>query len=262
MSTRIIALVNQKGGTGKTTSTIGIGAGLARKGRRILLVDMDPQANLTYSLGLEVKDSRPTVYEVIKGRATADQAIIHREAKDGGPAYDVLPATIDLEGAELEIAHEPGRELFLKEALEPIAARYDYILIDAPPRLTVLTLNALTAAKELFIPLQAEVLPLKGMRSLTATVDLVRRRLNPGLAITGVIATRHSNRKALAREVLEATKGSYGAAVFATCIRENISLAEAPGFGMDIYEYKPASNGAKDYTALSEEVIAQEGGQQ
>ncbi|OPZ71142.1 MAG: Chromosome partitioning protein ParA [Firmicutes bacterium ADurb.Bin456] len=262
MGTRIIALVNQKGGTGKTTSAIGIGAGLARKRRKVLLIDMDPQANLTYSLGLEVTDTRATIYEVIKGKATADQAIIKREGKDGGPAYDVIPATIDLEGAELEIAPEPGRELFLKEALEPIAARYDYILIDAPPRLTVLTLNALTAAKELFIPLQAEVLPLRGLRKLETTAALVKKRLNPKLLITGIIITRFSGRKSLSREILEVLKEPYGDVVFKTCIRENVSIAEAPSWGRDIFEYKANSNGALDYGALCEEIITQEGGQQ
>jgi len=260
MNTRIIALVNQKGGTGKTTSTINLGAGLARRGRRVMLVDLDPQASLTYSLGLEVKDGRPTIYEVLCGKATAAQATITREGRNGGPRYDVLPATLDLEAAELELAPEMGRELFLKEALEPIAAGYDYIIIDAPPRLTILALNALAAANELFIPLQAEVLPLKGMRALTNTVDLIRRRLNPRINITGVIVTRYSGRRTLGREVVDAINDLYGAAVFNTRIRENVSLAEAPGFGMDIYEYKPGSNGALDYATLSEEVLAQEGG--
>ena len=195
MSTRIIALVNQKGGTGKTTSAVSIGAGLARLNRRVLLIDIDPQANLTYSLGLEVGDGSPTVYEVLRGRARAAQAIVKREQKDGGAGYDVLPSTIDLEGAELELAGEAGRELLLREALEPVRGRYDYIVIDAPPRLTILTLNALTAANEIFIPLQAEVLSLKGVQLLTSTVELVRRRLNPGLGITGIIATRYDNRK-------------------------------------------------------------------
>lgn len=259
MSTRIIALVNQKGGTGKTTSAVSIGAGLARLNRRVLLIDIDPQANLTYSLGLEVGDGSPTVYEVLRGRARAAQAIVKREQKDGGAGYDVLPSTIDLEGAELELAGEAGRELLLREALEPVRGRYDYIVIDAPPRLTILTLNALTAANEIFIPLQAEVLSLKGVQLLTSTVELVRRRLNPGLGITGIIATRYDNRKTLSREVIEATRGPYGDILFKTFIRENISLAEAPGYGLDIFEYKAASNGAKDYAALCGEIVAQEG---
>ncbi len=260
MSTRTIAIVNQKGGTGKTTTTLNLGAGLARRGKRVLLVDLDPQASLTYSLGLEVTDGRPTIYEVLCGKTTAAKAIITREGKNGGPAYDLLPATLDLEAAELELAPETGRELFLKEALEPIAAGYDYMIIDAPPRLTILALNALAAANEIFIPLQAEVLPLKGMRALTDTIGLIKRRLNPRIDITGVIVTRYSGRRTLGREVVDAIKGLYGAAVFDTRIRENISIAEAPGFGMDIYEYKPGSNGAIDYAALCEEVLAQEGG--
>lgn len=260
MSTRIIALVNQKGGTGKTTSAVSIGAGLARLNRRVLLIDIDPQANLTYSLGLEVGDGSPTVYEVLRGRARAAQAIVKREQKDGGAGYDVLPSTIDLEGAELELANIPGREMLLKRALDKVKEGYDYILIDGPPRLTVLTINALTAANELFIPLLAEYLPLNGMRLLIQTVDLVRANLGHDIAVTGVITTLYNSRKSSTKNIIELIDGLFGPVLFDTKIRTNAALSEAPSAGMDIYEYKPSSNGAKDYAALTCEVIAQEGG--
>lgn len=261
MSTRIIALVNQKGGTGKTTSAISIGAGLSRLDRRVLLVDMDPQASLSYSLGIEPQRGDPTVYDVLMGRTTASGAIYRKSYGEQGRAYDVIPANLDLTAAELQLEGEAGRETRLRDALEPLQGRYDYILIDAAPGLNLLTLNALGAAKELFIPLQAESLSLKGVSLLSDTVDLIRAKINPSLEVTGVIAIRYSGRKIHSRDVMDAVQGPYGGVMFKTRIRDNVSIAEAPSYGMDIYEYSPRSNGAKDYMALVQEVIDQERGQ-
>lgn len=251
--TRVIALVNQKGGVGKTTSTINIGAGLAKKGKRVLLVDLDPQGNLTYSLGIKADEVNPTVYQVMKDEATAKDAIIKGE-------FDVIPANIQLSGAELELSSVAGRELILKEALEPLLPDYDYILIDAPPALNMLTINALTACQEVFIPLQAEYLSLNGMLQLTNTVALVSKRLNNDLKITGVIATLYDARKNLNREVIEAIQERFKDSLFKTYIRDNIALAEAPSYGKDIFSYQPNSNGASDYLQLVDEIIKQEGG--
>lgn len=248
---RIIALVNQKGGVGKTTSTINIGAGLHRAGKRVLMVDLDPQGNLTVSVGVEAHTLDYTVFEVLKGDAEPQAAIVKR-------GYDIIPADIRLGGADMELSAVPGREMLLKEAFAPIAENYDYILIDCPPSLGLITLNGLTAAREIFIPLQAEFLALNGMAQLLNTVKAVQKRLNPQLDITGIIATLYDGRKNLNKEVLEKIRQYFPNKTFATLIRDNIALAEAPSFGQDIYEYKPDSKGAEDYTALCDEIIKQE----
>ena len=248
---RIIALVNQKGGVGKTTSTINIGAGLHKAGKRVLLVDLDPQGNLTVSVGVEAYNLDYTVFEVLKGDAEPQAAIVKR-------GYDIIPADIRLSGADMELSAVPGREMLLKEALAPISSNYDYILIDCPPSLGLITLNGLTAAREIFIPLQAEFLALNGMAQLLNTVKAVQKRLNPQLDITGIIATLYDSRKNLNKEVLEKIRQYFPNKTFDALIRDNISLAEAPSFGQDIYEYKPDSKGAEDYTALCAEIIKQE----
>ena len=248
---RIIAIVNQKGGVGKTTTAINLGAALARAGRRVLLVDVDPQANLTASLGVQAGDA-PTLYRVLRGDAPAREAIVRR----GG--YDVLPAGIDLSGAEIEFAAAAGREFLLSEALAPVLPDYDYALLDCAPSLGLLTLGALTLAGEVFIPLQSEYLALQGVSQLLQTVQVVCRRLNPRLAVTGIVATLYDQRKRLNREVIENIASYFGAKLFSTRIRDNISLAEAPSYGQDIFEYRPDSYGAQDYAALAAEVIAQE----
>lgn len=250
---RVIALVNQKGGVSKTTSTINIGAGLTNKNRKVLLIDIDPQGNLTASLGIKAYELNNTINEVLKGQVGADKAIINLP---GG--YDIIPADIRLSGAEIELNNQPGREMILKEALNPILNRYEYILIDCPPSLGILTLNGLTAAKEIFIPLQAEYLALHGMAQLIQTVKTVKKRLNADLNITGIIISFYDNRKILNREVLESIKEYFPDIIFNSKIRNNISLAEAPSNGMDIFQYKPDSNGAIDYKNLTKEIIKQE----
>lgn len=249
---RIIALVNQKGGVGKTTSTINLGAGLARAGKRVLLVDLDPQANLSTSLGIDAYGSGLTVYEVLRGDLNAIQAFRDKAG------YQVLPASIDLSGAEIELSTAAGREFLLKEALQPLMSQYDYVLLDCAPSLGLLTLNALTLATEVFIPLQSEFLALQGMSKLLKTVEVVQRRLNPQLHIAGIIGTLYDGRKRLNREVISKISEYFQDKLFQTMIRDNVSLAEAPSYGLDIFAYKPESTGAQDYEKLTQEVIAQE----
>lgn len=256
-ATRIIAVINQKGGTAKTTTSLNLGAGLSRAGRRVLLVDMDPQGGLSYALGIR-GPAGPTIYEVLKGKAGVAEAIRRHDYPGGG--YDFIPANVDLEGAELEIVNVPGREMLLRRALDKVKGNYDYVIIDSPPRLTVLTINALTAANELFIPLLAEYLPLNGMRQLIQTLDLVRENLGYDIAITGVITTLYNSRKTSTQNIIDMINGLFGPVLFDTKIRVNAALSEAPSAGMDIFEYKPSSNGAKDYMALTKEVINQEKG--
>jgi chromosome partitioning protein len=250
--TRIIALVNQKGGVGKTTSTINIGAGLTRHKKKVLLVDLDPQANLTYSLGIDAHNLEDTIYEVLKSEIDAKDAII---SKNG---YDIIPASINLSGAEIELSGAAGRELLLKEAFSDVIKQYDYILLDCPPSLGLLTLNGLTTATEVYIPLQTEFLALHGMSKLLQTIDVIKRRLNNKLRITGIIGTLYDKRKKLNQEVISKIKEHFSDKLFNTLIRDNISLAEAPSYGQDIITYKKDSNGAIDYLALSKEIINQE----
>lgn len=250
---RIIALVNQKGGVGKTTSTINIGAGLAKLGKKLLLIDLDAQANLTYGLGIQAHELNQTIYEVLKGEIKAQEAILKISNK-----LSVLPSSINLSGVEIELSGIAGRELLLKEALSGIAENYDYILLDCPPSLGLLTLNALTTAKEAFIPLQTEFLAMQGMSKLLQTIDIVKKRLNRKIEITGIIGTLYDSRKKLNREVIEKTKEYFGDKLFDTFISDNIALAEAPSHGQDIFTYKNTCKGAEDYLALCKKIIKQE----
>ncbi|MDK9699873.1 MAG: AAA family ATPase [bacterium] len=248
---RIIAFANQKGGVGKSTSAVNIGAGLVRLGKRVLWIDLDPQAHLTYSLGVKAHELSSSIYDLLRGRMTWQEVAIVRGGEEG--LGKIIPATLDLAGAEIELAGMPGRELLLREALEGVRG-FDYLLIDCPPNLGLLTVNALAAAKEVFIPLQAEYLALQGVSKLVETVDIVKKRLNKKLTITGVIATRYDTRKTLNREVVETIRGYFGDKVFQTMIRDNIAVAEAPSYGKSIFEYAPQSKGAADYTALCKEI--------
>ena len=246
---RKIAILNQKGGVGKTTLVANLGAGLARqrKRMRLLLVDLDPQAHLTYSLGLAAHELKTSIYELLQGQAVLSEALV--EIKEG---LHLIPASLDLASAELEFAAVPGREFLLKELLAEVEG-YDYILIDCPPNLGLLTINALTMAEEVIIPVQTEFLALQSLSRLLETIQVVQKRLNPGLAISGMVATRYAKRKNLNREVVENLRQHFGKLVYKTIIRDNVSLAEAPSHGLDIFSYKPRSYGAEDFTALSRE---------
>ena len=241
----VIAISNHKGGVGKTTSTLNIGAALQRMGKKVLLIDLDPQANLTQSLGL--MDHTPTIYEALRGEAQLDPIEVL-------PGLDVVTSTLDLSGAEVELSSEPGKDYILKELLEPLRNRYSYILIDSPPSLGLLTMNALAAAQEVYIPLQAHYLALQGMSKLQEIVEKVRKRLNKGLRIGGVFVTQYDQRKVLNRNVAETIREHFPAETFRTAIRDNIALAEAPTQGLDVFRYAPKSTGAADYQALAKEI--------
>ena len=244
-----IALINQKGGVGKTTSTINLGAGLSMLGKSVLLVDLDPQAHLTYGLGIQAHELDYTVYEVLKGEIPAAEAIVRRDG------LEVLPSSLSLSAAEIELSGMAGREFLLKEALAELPPR-DFVLLDCPPSLGLLTLNALTAAQEVFIPLQTEFLALQGMSKLIDTVNVVKKRLNPDLTISGIIGTQFDGRKNLNREVVEKIREYFADKFFETIIHDNVALAEAPSYGQTIFEYRPDCRGAQDYLALSREAVA------
>ncbi len=250
---KIIVLCNQKGGVGKTTCALNIAAGLEKKGEKVLLIDLDPQAHLTYSLGVPAHELTRTVYDLFKGTHGLSEVLI---TVDG---LTMIPASLDLAGLEMELAGVPGREFILREALQQ-STGFPYVLIDCPPSLGILTLNALTAAREIYIPLQTEFLALKGMSKLLETIETVKKRLNPDLEITGIIGTRYDARRKLNKGIIETISERFGAKLFKTIIRENISIAEAPGYGQTIFRYAPKSYGAEDFLALAGEIIAREKG--
>jgi chromosome partitioning protein len=245
---KVIAVTNHKGGVGKTTSTINIGAGLAKLGKRVLLIDLDPQANLSQSLG--IKDPTATIYGAIRGEHPLQPVNVLKR-------LDVVPSTLDLSGAEIELSSETGREYILRELLDTVKGSYDYVIIDSPPSLGLLTVNALTSADEILIPLQAQYLALQGLSKLLEIVDKIQKRLNKGLRIGGVFITQYDSRKILNRNVVETIESHFKETVFKTRIRDNVALAEAPTQGQDIFRYNPTSYGALDYLALCKEIVKQ-----
>ncbi len=260
---KCVAMINQKGGVGKTTSAVNIGAGLCFLKKKVLLVDLDPQAHLTYSTGIRAHDLEKTLYHIFRGDISLIDAIIERPievtlsfsgySKYSGRFY-VLPASLDLSGADLEFGGVAGREFLLRENLSSIKD-FDYVFIDCPPSLGLLTLNALTTADEIYIPLQTEFLALQGISKLLETVEIVKKRLNHNLKITGIIGTRFDGRKRLNREVIERIRDYFGEQFFKTLIRENISLAEAPSLEKQSMNINPNSYGAEDYFNLSMEIL-------
>lgn len=243
---KIISLLNHKGGVGKTTSAINIGAGLVELGQKVLLIDLDPQANLTLSLG--IPRQKITIYECLRG----ESELIPYQAKEG---MDIITSSLDLSGAEMELINEAGREYILQELFQPVLEEYDYIIIDCPPSLGLLTLNALTCSNYVLIPLQTEFLALQGLTKIKQVIDKVRFRLNKELEIGGVIATMYDARKVLNRDVVATIQKYFGEKVFKTLIRDNVTLAEAPAQRMDIFSYAKGSNGAKDYLDLCKEIL-------
>lgn len=248
MVTKVIAISNHKGGVAKTTSTINIGAGLASiLNKKVLLVDLDPQANLTQSLG--VKNPEITLYNSFRG----DCPLVPIKVTEN---LSVVASSLDLSSSEVELSGEAGREFFLKDLLEPIRKQYDYILIDCPPSLGLLTLNALTAADEVFIPMQTQYLALQGLTKLVEIVDKVKKRLNKKLTIGGVILTQFDSRKILDKDIVSSVVEHFKGKVFNSKIRNNVALAEAPSVGQDIFRYNKKSTGAEDYLNLCKEIEA------
>ena len=250
---RCIAIANQKGGAAKTTTTVNLAAALAEQGRRILVLDLDPQGNSTDWLG--VVSAERGVFEVLTEQATLAEVVIGSQTA----GVDVVPATRALQGIERALAREVGAELTLQRKLRaPDAAGWDYVLIDTPPTLGILTLNGLAAARELIVPVETHVLALAGVAQLVETFIAVRERLNPELAIAGVVACRVDSRTRHSVDVVERLRDTFKGTMYRTEIRENIRLAEAPSFRRSILEYDARSSGAADYRALAQEVLAQE----
>ncbi|MBR0367306.1 MAG: ParA family protein [Clostridia bacterium] len=248
--TKIIAVTNQKGGVGKTTTAVNLSALVAEAGKRVLLVDIDPQGNATSGLGKSDTDSN-TVYEVLLGEAAAKDAIV----PTGFGGLDLMPTSIELAGAEIELVSVDKREGLLKKALEDIRHDYDYIFIDCPPSLSLLTLNALTAADSVLIPIQCEYYALEGVGQLVNTVKLIRMKLNPDLKVEGILLTMFDARTNLCAQVVQEVRSHFRDEAFDTMIPRNVRLSEAPSYGMPIHLYDPRCAGTQAYRALAAELI-------
>lgn len=252
---RSIALLNQKGGVGKTTTTANLGACLAILGKKVLVIDMDPQANLSVHLGVDIHKLKYSVYDILTGDCKPDDVILNTKIQ----GLDIIPSNIDLSGAEIELVGVVGRETVLKEYLGDILDRYDYVLIDCPPSLGLLTLNVLTLVREIFIPLQTEFFALQGVSKLLDTHEVVRKRLNKNLEITGIVFCMYTSRTRLCKEVIQKVKEHFAKdQVFDTVIRKNVKLSESPSHGKPIISYAPGSHGSEDYMSLAKEVVQQE----
>lgn len=253
---RTYTLVNQKGGVGKTTTVINLGAYLAYYGQRVLLVDLDPQANATACLGVDKATVRGGTYESLIGKSPAAKHILHNPRLK----ISLLPASPELAGAEVELVGEIARENYLFNALSPIRDRYDYILIDCPPSLGLLTLNGIIAAREgVIIPVQCEYLPLEGLSQLNQTLERIRKAVFPELQIRGVLLTMFDGRTNLSNDVVDEVRRHFKDLVFKSIIPRTVRLAEAPSYGQPISVYAPSSNGAESYTALAQEVLLGDG---
>jgi len=248
---KIISIANQKGGVGKTTTAINLAAGLAYEGKRVLLVDADPQANASSGLGIEIRDLENTVYECLIDGIDPHKAIVDTSINN----LKLLPSHIDLVGAEIEMRDIDKREERMKSFLHPLRDEYDYILIDCSPSLGLITINALTASDSIIIPVQCEFFALEGIAKLLNTIKIIKSNLNPGLQIEGFLLTMYDNRLRLSNQVYEEVKRHFGALVFNTIIYRNVRLSEAPSHGLSVIDYDPHSKGAKSYKNLAKELI-------
>ena len=250
--TKIIAIINQKGGVGKSTTAINLGAALGEMGKQVLLVDLDPQGNSSSGLGVEKSQVQNCIYDVLLNDVPVEEVII----PDVCEGLDLVPATINLAGAEVELVSEMARENRLKDAIGALRGKYDYIFIDCPPSLGLLTVNALVAADKLLIPIQCEFYALEGVTKLLDSMKRVKTRLNPTLDIYGVLMTMYDGRTTLSRQVVEEVRSYFGRLVFETLIPRTVKLSEAPSFGQPITLYDPSGKGAQSYMSLAKEVIA------
>lgn len=253
---KAIAIFNQKGGVGKTTTNINLGASLAIKGQKVLMVDIDPQGNTTSGIGISKKDLEYTIYEVmVEDDFDCRKAVLHTSIEN----LDIIPASVDLAGAEVELVAIDGRERRLKSAIDKIKEDYDFVFIDCPPSLGLLTINSLTAVDSVLIPIQCEFYALEGVSQLVSTIELVKKSFNPSLEIEGVILSMFDGRTNLSIQVVQEVKKYFGNKVYTTVIPRNIRLAEAPSFGMAITDYDPKSKGAEAYQDFAEEFLKKEG---
>ncbi len=248
---RIIAVANQKGGVGKTTTSINLSASLAELGQRVLTIDMDPQGNTTSGLGIDKNQVENTVYELILEEASVEECI-HNSVMDG---LDVIASNINLSGAEVELISIDNKEFLLKEKIDVLKDKYDFIIIDCPPSLNLLTINAMTTSDTVLVPIQCEYYALEGLSQLIHTIDLIKERLNPELEIEGVVFTMFDGRTNLSLQVVENVKENLDRNIYKTIIPRNVRLAEAPSYGMPINMYDTRSSGAEAYRLLAEEVI-------
>ena len=248
---RVIAIANQKGGVGKTTTTINLSACLAEAGKRVLTIDMDPQGNTTSGLGLDKDAAENTIYEVLIGESSLADCIQHTEIDK----LDVVPSNVNLSGAEIELIGIEEKEYILRKQVKEIEDRYDFVLIDCPPALSMLTVNALTTATSVIVPIQCEYYALEGLSQLIYTINLVKERLNEDLEIEGVVFTMYDSRTNLSLQVVENVKENLHQHIYKTIIPRNVRLAEAPSFGQPITLYDPKSTGAESYRKLAKEVI-------
>ncbi|WP_367268785.1 ParA family protein [uncultured Adlercreutzia sp.] len=251
-NTKIIAIINQKGGVGKSTTAINLGAALGEMGKQVLLVDLDPQGNCSSGLGVEKSMIQECIYDVLLNDVPIQEVII----PDIAEGLDIAPATINLAGAEVELVSEMARESRLKDAVGSMRGRYDYILIDCPPQLGLLTVNALVAADKLLIPIQCEFYALEGVTKLLESMKRVKSRLNPTLDIYGVLLTMYDSRTTLSKQVVDEVREYFGRLAFTTMIPRTVKLSEAPSFGQPITQYDPKGRGALSYIELAKEVIA------
>ena len=251
MGNKIIALANQKGGVGKTTTAINLSASLARCGKKVLLIDADPQANASSGLGVDIRELDASIYECLVNNIDPHEAVITTEVEN----LSLIPSHIDLVGAEIEMLNIADRESLLKRILTQLRSEYDYILIDCSPSLGLITVNALTAADSVIIPVQCEFFALEGIAKLLNTINIIKSQLNPNLQIMGFLLTMYDNRLRLSNQVLDEVKRHFGDLVFNTVIARNVRLSEAPSHGQTIFEYDSHSKGAVAYKALAQEVL-------
>ncbi|MFD1124626.1 ParA family protein [Lentilactobacillus raoultii] len=251
----VIALANQKGGVGKTTTAVNLGAGMASLGKKVLLVDADAQGNATSGVGIAKSEINKEIYDVLVNEEPMQEAIVHTAHK----GLDIVPATIQLSGAEIELTPQMARETRLKAALDVVKDQYDYVLIDCPPSLGLITINAFTASDSILIPVQSEYYALEGLSQLLNTVQLVRKHFNPDLKIEGVLLTMFDARTNLGVQVNQEVRKYFKNDVYKTVIPRNVRLSEAPSYGLPIMDYDPKSKGAEKYMKLAKEVLANHG---
>ena len=248
---RIIAIANQKGGVGKTTTAINLSACLAEAEKRVLTIDMDPQGNTTSGLGIDKNNCENTIYQLILGECSFDEALIHTEFE----YLDLIPSNVNLAGAEIELLNIENREYVLHNEIEKIKDNYDFIIIDCPPSLNMLTVNAMTTASTVLVPIQCEYYALEGLNQVLKTVELVKRKLNPQLELEGVVFTMYDARTNLSLQVVESVKNNLNQTIYKTIIPRNVRLAEAPSHGLPINLYDTRSAGAESYRMLAQEVL-------